>query len=129
MELIREVEGKKSITILGSTGSIGKNTLELISLNQNQYQIEILSCFDNYKLLAEQAIKFKPRKVVLGNPNYYNELKSLLFGTNIEILAGRKSLIECASIPVDWVMSSIVGMAGLEPTISAVKQGTTIALA
>ncbi|MBL41584.1 MAG: 1-deoxy-D-xylulose-5-phosphate reductoisomerase [Rhodospirillaceae bacterium] len=129
MELIQEIENKKSISILGSTGSIGKSTLDLISLNRSQYQIEVLSCFDNYKLLAEQAIKFKPKRVVLSDPKNYNELKKLLFGTNIEILSGRKSLIESASIPVDWVMSSIVGMAGLEPTISAVKQGTTVALA
>ena len=129
MVLSQKIERKKSISILGSTGSIGKNTLELISLNQDQYQIEVLTCQNNYELLAHQAIKFKPNKVVLGNPKYYKELKSILFGTNIEILVGRKSLIECASISVDWVMSSIVGMAGLEPTISAVKQGTTVALA
>ena len=129
MVLNEQINPQKTITILGSTGSIGKNTLDLISLDSEKYKIELLSCLNNYKLLAQQALEFKPKKVVLGNPDYYKDLKELLTGTNIEIFVGRKALIDCSAIPVDWVMSAIVGIAGLEPSIAAVKQGTTVALA
>ena len=129
MVLNEQINAQKTISILGSTGSIGKNTLDLISLDSEKYKIELLSCLNNYKLLAQQALEFNPKKVVLGNPDYYKDLKELLTGTNIEIFVGRKALIDCSAIPVDWVMSAIVGIAGLEPSIAAVKQGTTVALA
>ncbi len=120
---------RKSLTILGSTGSVGKNTIDLIKRSQNNYQVEALTANSNVIALARQAIELKAKIAVVADPSKYQELKMALSGTKIEPAAGEQALIEAASRPTDWVMGAIVGAAGLAPTLQAVRRGATVALA
>ncbi len=119
----------RKITILGSTGSIGCNTVELIENHPGDYMIEALTANRNVKLLAEQSLRLKPNMAVLADPEGYQELKEALAGTGIEAAAGADAVVEAADMPADWVMASIVGAAGLKPTLTAVRRGATIGLA
>jgi 1-deoxy-D-xylulose-5-phosphate reductoisomerase len=121
--------GLKTLSVLGSTGSVGTQTLDIISENQNGYQIRALVGGRNVSLLAEQAKKFRPEITVVSEESLLAELREALAGTNLHCAAGRASVLEAASMPVDWIMSAITGLAGLEPTLAAVKQGGTIAFA
>lgn len=127
--VVQDRNGPLRVTILGSTGSIGCNTVDLISRNPDAYVIEALTARGNVRLLIEQALKLKPQLAVIADAALYGELKSGLAGTNIAVAAGREALIEAASLPADWVMAAIVGAAGLEPTLTAVKRGATVGLA
>ncbi|MAH83685.1 MAG: 1-deoxy-D-xylulose-5-phosphate reductoisomerase [Rhodospirillaceae bacterium TMED8] len=120
---------RKSLTILGSTGSVGKNTIDLIKRSQSNYQVEALTANSNVIALARQAIELKAKIAVVADPSKYQELKMALSGTKIEPAAGEQALIEAASRPTDWVMGAIVGAAGLAPTLQAVRRGATVALA
>ena len=119
----------RRLTILGSTGSIGCNTIDLIGRAAGGYSIEALTANRNAAALAKQARQLRPRMAVVADPACYGELKDALAGTDVEVAAGPEALIEAASLPVDWVMAGIVGAAGLEPTLAAVKQGAVVALA
>jgi 1-deoxy-D-xylulose-5-phosphate reductoisomerase len=119
----------RSITILGSTGSIGCNTLDLVARNVDGYAVEALTAHSNVKLLIEQALQFRPRMAVIADARLYDDLKAGLAGTNIAVGAGRAALLEAADMPADWVMAAIVGAAGLEPTLNAVRRGATVGLA
>lgn len=119
----------KKVSIFGSTGSIGRSTISLIKEQRDQFQVEILTAHRNAKLLAAQAKDIKARKVVIADESRYQELKNLLNGSGIDVSAGSDALNEAASEPVDWVMSAIVGAAGLAPTLAAIQTGSTIALA
>ena len=119
----------RSITILGSTGSVGCNTVELIENNPSDYVVEALTANRNVTLLIEQSLRLKPNTAVLADPDGYHALKEGLAGTGIEAAAGPEALIEAAHRPADWVMASIVGAAGLKPTLTAVRRGATIGLA
>jgi len=119
----------RRVTVLGSTGSVGTNTVELIEKNPGSFIVEALTANRNAKLLAEQAMRLRPQVAVLADPEGYQELKGLLSGTDIEVAAGPDALIEAADRPADWVMASIVGAAGLKPTLTAVRRGATIGLA
>ena len=119
----------RRVTILGSTGSIGCNTLDLIERDRDAYVIEALTANRSVESLAEQARRVRPRIAVTADPNCYRDLKEALAGTGIEVAAGPDALVEAASIPVDWMMAGIVGAAGLEPTLAGVKQGAVVALA
>ncbi len=121
--------GPRSITILGSTGSIGCNTLDLVSRDMGGYAIEALTAHSNVNLLIEQALRFRPRMAVIADARLYDELKAGLAGTNIAVSAGREALMEAADMPAEWVMAAIVGAAGLEPTLTAVRRGATVGLA
>ncbi len=121
--------GPRSVTVLGSTGSVGSSTVELIEKNLNSFVVEALTANRNVKLLAEQAKRLKPQTVVLADPAGYNELKESLAGTNITVTAGPEAVIEAAGQPADWVMASIVGAAGLKPTLTAIRRGATVGLA
>ena len=121
--------GKRSVSIFGSTGSIGVNTLDLISAAPEKFTVEVLSANENVTLLATQARQFGAKRAVIANEAKYAELKLLLSGSAIEAAAGRDALIEAASCKVDWVMLGIVGAAGLAPTLAAVKTGAIIAIA
>jgi len=121
--------GPRRITILGSTGSIGCNTLDLVSRNPDGYVVEALTAHSNVKLLIEQALQFRPRMAVIADARLYDQLKAGLAGTNIAVGAGRPALMEAADMPADWVMAAIVGAAGLEPTLMAVRRGATVGLA
>ncbi len=120
----------KRVTILGSTGSIGESTLDLVRrARPGEMQIVALTANNNAKLLAKQAIEFRAEFVALADPSHADELKSALSGTQTEIGIGPQALIEAASRPADFCMASIIGAAGLEPTLAAVDQGLHLGLA
>ena len=114
---------KRRITILGSTGSIGVNTLDVIK------QLGGRDAFDNIALLAEQASKFGAAMAATADERQYDALKTALAGTGIKVAAGREALLEAATADADWVMAAIVGTAGLAPTLAAARRGADIALA
>jgi len=120
---------KKSITLLGATGTIGQNTLKIVAAHPDRFSVTALTAGDNVALLAEQAKKFRPKRAVIANAARYNELKELLKDTDIEAAAGDDAVLEAAAMPTDIVMSAIVGAAGLKPTLAAIRSGTTVALA
>ena len=122
-------EGPRHITILGSTGSIGCNTLDLVGRDPDGYVVEALTANGNVDLLIEQALRFRPRLAVIADARLYDRLKAGLAGTNIAVAAGRPALMEAADMPADWVMAAIVGAAGLEPTLTAARRGATVGLA
>ena len=119
----------RSVSVLGSTGSIGCNTLDLIARNLEHFSVVALTGNQNVQLLAEQARIFRPELVVVATESSYMDLKKELSGTNIRIAAGDQALEEAANINSDLVMSGIVGIAGLKPTITAIRRGATVALA
>ena len=121
--------GPRSVTILGSTGSVGCNTIDLIERNPNAFVVEALTANRNVKLLAEQARRLHPKTVVLADPEGYKALQEALAGTDIAVAAGPEAVIEAANQPADLVMASIVGAAGLKPTLAAIRRGATIGLA
>ena len=120
---------EKSITILGSTGSIGKSTVDIIRRYPEKYKVKALSGNQNVSLLAEQAVLLNAETAVTANKEKYKELKELLAGTNVQVEAGDEAVIQAAAQDADWTMSSIVGAAGLLPTMEVVKRGGTLALA
>ena len=120
---------RKTITILGSTGSVGKSTLDVVAANADAFEIHTLTAQKNAAALAEQAKAAKAKHAVIGDEALYNELKDALSGTNIKPAAGRAAIIEAASAPVDCTMAAIVGMAGLEPLLAAIRNGEHIAIA
>lgn len=119
----------RTLTLLGSTGSIGLSTLDLVARNPEAYDVVALTAQSNVALLAAQARQFRPSVVAIGDASKYQEMKDALSGTNIAVLAGPQGLIEAASLTSDWVMAGIVGSAGLWPTLAAVRRGATVALA
>lgn len=123
-------EKKKQIAILGSTGSIGTQALEVISEHSNLFEVEVLTANNNSKLLIEQAIKFKPNTVVIANEEKYKEVDEALFKLGIKVFAGQQSLEEVVEAEnIDVVLTALVGYSGLKPTIRAIKAKKTIALA
>jgi len=119
----------RSVTILGSTGSVGTSTIDLIRRNPDAYIVEALTANSDWEGLARQAIELKARSVAIGDPAAYQPLKAALAGTNIGVAAGPDALIEAASAKSDWVMAAIVGAAGLAPTLAAIRRGAIVALA
>ena len=119
----------KTISILGSTGSVGRATVDLIKRMPQRYSVDSLTANKNWQLLAEQAKILKPRYVAISKQQYYQPLKNALNGEDIFIGAGEKAIIEAGDREVDLLMAAIVGIAGLLPTISAIRRGTTVALA
>ena len=123
------VTAARRVSILGSTGSVGCNTVDLIGRHPGAFEIEALTANRNVTLLAEQARQLRPRAAVVADASLYQELEEALAGTGIEVAAGGDAVIEAAARPADWVMASIVGTAGLEPTLAAVRQGAIVAFA
>ena len=120
----------KKITILGSTGSIGTQALDVISRHRDLLSVYALVCHSNVDLLIRQAKEFKPQVVAIANDMQYKHLKKELSGENIEILVGNEAICDIASsYEADTVLSAMVGFAGLAPTVSAMESGRTIALA
>ncbi|MEM9262084.1 MAG: 1-deoxy-D-xylulose-5-phosphate reductoisomerase [Pseudomonadota bacterium] len=123
----------RRVSVLGSTGSIGVNTLDLIDFtntrSDSQIEVVALTANQNIDLLVEQARKFRPEVVVTADETRGEELKDLLAGTGIEVASGAQAIIEAATREADWVMAAIVGAAGLEPTLAAARKGVDIALA
>ena len=119
----------RRVTVLGSTGSVGCNTIDLIQRNSRAFEVEALTAFSNVKLLAEQARRLQARCAVVGDAGKYFELKEALSGTGIEAAAGPEAVAEAGDRPAEWVMAAIVGAAGLEATLAAVRRGAVVALA
>ena len=119
----------RQITILGSTGSIGCNTLDIIEHHDGAFSIEALTAHRSVDALAAQALKFRPRLAVIGDESAYGALKDALSGSGVAVAAGTEGLVEAACMPADWIMAGIVGTAGLEPTLAAVRRGAVVALA
>ncbi|MDR3188648.1 MAG: 1-deoxy-D-xylulose-5-phosphate reductoisomerase [Prevotellaceae bacterium] len=121
---------KKRIAILGSTGSIGTQALDVIAQHPDRYEVETLTAHRNVQLLAQQAIRFQPNAVVITDAAKYGELKALLAGHPIKVYAGSEAVGEVVQLPsVEVVISSLVGVAGLKPTICAVEAKKQVALA
>ncbi|HEX7365822.1 MAG TPA: 1-deoxy-D-xylulose-5-phosphate reductoisomerase [Pelobium sp.] len=123
-------EIKKNIAILGSTGSIGTQALAVIEANPHLFNAHVLTAQANVDLLIAQAIKFKPKVVVIADETKYQQLKDALKNTDVEVKAGEAALCEVVLLPqVTIVLTALVGFAGLKPTIAAIKAGKHIALA
>lgn len=122
---------RRRISILGSTGSIGVNTLDVVAQlgGRDAFDIVAITGNSNVTLLAEQAVTFGVRLAVTADDKQYATLKDALAGTGIEVAAGRAALVEAGQRPSDWVMAAIVGTAGLAPTVAAAERGADIALA
>ncbi len=120
----------KRIAIFGSTGSIGTQALEVIAENPSLFSAEVLTAHNNDELLIEQALKFNPNIVVIGDDKKYAAVKDGLAATDIKVFAGEKALEEVASMDCyDLMLAAIVGYAGLRPTLKAIENGKAIALA
>lgn len=120
---------KRRVSILGATGSIGCNTLDLIQHDPTRFEVVALTGNKNVDLLIEQARQFSPKLAVIGDEALYQDLKAGLSDTDVAVAAGREALNEAADIPSDIVMAGIVGVAGLAPTLTAAKRGAIVALA
>jgi len=114
---------------LGSTGSVGSNTLDLIERERERYHIVALTANTNVERLAEQARRTRPELAVIGDARQSGALEAALAGTGIETAAGPEAVVAAAQRPADWIMAAIVGAAGLRPTLAAVEQGTIVGLA
>ena len=119
----------RTVTILGSTGSIGCSTIDLIRRQPDRYEAVALTANTNAGLLAEQARLLGARFAVIADPSRYRALADALGGTGIECAAGAEALVEAACRQSDWVMAGIVGAAGLAPTLAAVSRGAIVGLA
>ncbi len=119
----------RRITVLGATGSIGQNTLDLIARRPGEFKVVALTGGRNTELLAGQARAHRADVAVTAYPECYHDLKSRLAGSGVAVAAGPQALIEAAQRPADWTMSAIVGAAGLAPGFAALAQGNTLALA
>ncbi|MDD9332078.1 MAG: 1-deoxy-D-xylulose-5-phosphate reductoisomerase [Wolbachia sp.] len=116
----------KKITILGSTGSIGRKTVDLLLQKREEYQVEALSAHSDFSLLANQAKLLNVKYVAISDSRFYKDLRENLLGTNIKIEAGTEGLINIASISVDLSVVALVGIAGLEPVMQIIESGTKI---
>jgi 1-deoxy-D-xylulose-5-phosphate reductoisomerase len=119
----------RRISVLGSTGSIGCSTLDLVERNPEAFEVEALTANSSVARLAMQAKRFGARLAVVADEKAYADLKEALSGSGIEVAAGAQAVAEAAARPSDWVMAAIVGAAGLAPTLAAIRQGTVVGLA
>jgi 1-deoxy-D-xylulose-5-phosphate reductoisomerase len=124
------MSNKKSIAILGSTGSIGTQALEVIKSHPDHFQVEVLTAQNNVDLLIQQSIQFRPNAVVIGNEAFYDKVFNILDPLGIKVYSGEKSLVSIVQMEtIDVVLTALVGYAGLLPTIKAIEAGKHIALA
>ena len=124
----------RAVTVLGSTGSIGVNTLDVIAHvrkvhGQDAMPITALTAGDNVKVLIGQALAMKPKLAVIGNEQLFGELKAGLEGSGIAVATGRQAVIDAAARPSDFVMVAIMGAAAIEPALAAIRRGVVVALA
>ncbi len=121
---------QKKIAILGSTGSIGTQALDVISRHPDKFEVEVLTALNNVDLLIEQSIKHSPNVVVIGNEHHYEKLKSALGQFPIKVYCGTEAIAQVTTFDsVDMVLTAMVGFSGLKPTIEAIRAGKSIALA
>ena len=119
----------KSVTVLGSTGSVGTQTVELLAAEPDRYQVIALVGGRNWKLLAEQAILLRARCAVISDTSCLSDLSAALAGTGIAAHAGTEAVLDAAAMEADWTMAAITGAAGLPSTLAAIRRGRSVALA
>jgi len=119
----------RRVTILGSTGSVGHSTVDLLLRNPADFTVEAVTANRNAKLLAEQARQLGARFAAVADPAEYEVLKDALLGSGIEVACGAEAVVEAAERPADMVMAGIVGAAGLASTLAAVRRGKIVAFA
>lgn len=121
---------KKNVAVIGSTGSIGRQTLDIIAQHPDEFSAEVLTANTQADLLIEQALKFNPNVVVIADKTQYQKVKEALSQTDIKVFAGKESIDDVVQMDcVDIVLMALVGFAGLSPTIKAIEKGKLIALA
>jgi 1-deoxy-D-xylulose-5-phosphate reductoisomerase len=127
---MKDSSDKKHIAILGSTGSIGTQALEVLEANPDAFELEVLTAHGSADLLIEQALKFKPNCVVIGKEELFKKVQDALFDEGIKVYAGADSLAQVVQMEdIDMVLTALVGYAGLRPTLAAIEAGKHIALA
>ena len=119
----------RRVTVLGSTGSIGRSTVDLLARHPAAFAVEALTAQRNVERLAAQARAVGARRAVIGDDALYRALAEALAGSGVEAAAGADALVEAAAAPADFVMAGIVGAAGLGPTLAAVARGAVVGLA
>ncbi len=119
----------RGVSILGSTGSVGAATLDVVLSQKETHHIDTLTAHNNVALLADQAKKSNAKRAVIGNESLYQELRSALAGTKTDVAAGRTALLDAAKDAPDYTMAAIVGMAGLELLLAAITRGKCVAIA
>lgn len=119
----------RRISILGATGSIGASTIDILRRESSRYEVESLTANHNVQALAALARAMRARFAAIADPARYQELKRALAGSGIETAAGPAAIVEAATRPADWVMAAITGASGLAPTLAALGQGRTVAVA
>jgi 1-deoxy-D-xylulose-5-phosphate reductoisomerase len=122
-------QAPRTVTVLGSTGSVGTQTVELLVAEPQRFQVRALVAGRNAALLAEQAIALRAGRAVIADPAQYAALRQALSGTGIDTAAGPEAVVEAAALPADWTMAAITGAAGLAPTLAAIRRGAIVALA
>src|SRR5690606_30208572 len=121
---------KKKLAILGATGSIGTQALDVVTAHPDLFEVEVLSAHSNTKLIIEQANKFHPKAVVITDAQAYETVKTALSNTKIQVLEGETALCEVVQWEsVDFVLAAIVGIAGLKSTLAALQAGKQIGIA
>jgi 1-deoxy-D-xylulose-5-phosphate reductoisomerase len=125
----RKATAKRRVSVLGSTGSIGKSTLDLLARQPESFEVEVLAARNNVDVLVQQCLAVRPRLVAIEDESHAQTLKTALAGTDIEVTSGPQAVLEAAARPADWTISAIVGTAALMPTLAAVRRGGTVALA
>ena len=116
------MQKKKGLAILGSTGSIGTQALDVLRANSDYFDLQVLSAQENAQLLIQQALAFKPNVVVIGNEDKYQEVKDALWSEDIQVYAGADSLSQVVTYnEIDIVLTALVGYAGLKPTLAAIE--------
>ncbi|MBV9654182.1 MAG: 1-deoxy-D-xylulose-5-phosphate reductoisomerase [Acetobacteraceae bacterium] len=119
----------KSVTILGSTGSVGSQTVELLLAGADRYKVRVVAAGRNATLLAEQARALRAERAIIADPACGRALEAALRGSGIAVGVGSEAMIEAAALPADWTMAAITGAAGLAPTLAAIRGGGAVALA
>jgi 1-deoxy-D-xylulose-5-phosphate reductoisomerase len=122
-------QAPRTVTVLGSTGSVGTQTVDLLNGARDRFQVRALVAGRNAALLAQQAIALKARLAVIADPSGYLALRQALAGTGIDTAAGPEAVVEAATLPADWTMAAITGAAGLAATLAAISRGASVALA
>ena len=127
---MNQINEKQSIAILGSTGSIGTQTLDVIDRHPGKFTVELLSANNNFSVLAGQIVKYQPNVAVIVDENHYDKLFDLCKGCDTKIYSGQNALVKCMEMDtIDTVIAAIVGYAGLAPVLAAIESGKKIALA
>ncbi|MGE4314331.1 MAG: 1-deoxy-D-xylulose-5-phosphate reductoisomerase [Pseudobdellovibrionaceae bacterium] len=119
----------KSVTILGTTGSVGRSTADLVAHHAERFDVYALTAHKDVKTLAAEALRLKAKKAVIADPDLYASLKEALSGSSTEAQAGEAALVDAAAHPVDWTMGAIAGFAGLKPLLAAAERGGILAIA